>query len=212
MKQFVNDRETWNIMMNYVFAGMILVAAAYGVFSGNGSETAAAMLQSGIVTARLMITVAGSMTMWCGVMAIAEKAGVTGFISRLLRPLLRHLMPDLAENAEAEKFVCMNVAANLMGLGNAATPPGLKAMRAMARAEGNSARATRDMVTFAVMNTASIQLIPTTVMTLRSAAGSADPAGIIRCVWITSAAALAVGLIICRIYGKGQGSIKARQL
>ena len=186
-------------MMNYIFAAMLLIASAWGIFSGNGGEVSSAILQSGISTAELMMKVAGGMVLWSGIMAIAEKSGLTDMIAKIIRPLLRLIMPELEKGSDAEKYVCMNISANILGLGNAATPPGLKAMRAMAKQNRISdGKPSNEMVTFAVLNTASVQLIPATVMTLRSAADSSDPGGILPCVWISSVCALTAGLLMCR--------------
>lgn len=186
-------------MMNYIFAGMILIASVWGIASGNEADVSSALLQSGIQTVELMMTVTGAMALWSGMMAIAEKSGLTDIFVRILRPPLHLVMPGLDRGSAAEKYVCMNVAANILGLGNAATPPGIMAMRAMSEQNDHpDGRPSPEMVTFAVLNTASVQLIPTTVMTLRSAAGSADPAGIILPVWLTSVCALAAGLLACK--------------
>ena len=197
-----------SVMMNYFFAVIIITASIWGVASGNGDEVSSAMLQSGINSVELMMTVTGGMALWSGIMAIAEKSGLTDAIAVVIRPLLRLIMPGLEKGSDAEKYVCMNISANILGLGNAATPPGLKAMREMAkhnrRLNGNPSN---EMVTFAVLNTASVQLIPATVMTLRSASGSSDPGGILPCVWITSICALTAGLLTCRalqMTGKGE--------
>jgi Uncharacterized membrane protein, required for spore maturation in B.subtilis. len=186
-------------MMNYIFAAMLMIAAIWGIFSGNGEAVSSAMLQSGISTAELMLTVTGGMVLWSGIMAIAEKSGLTDILAKFIRPLLRLIMPGLEKGSDAEKYVCMNISANILGLGNAATPPGLKAMRAMAEQHRHlNGRPDSEMVTFAVLNTASVQLIPATVMTLRSAAGSSDPGGIMPCIWITSLCALTAGLLVCK--------------
>lgn len=184
--------------MNYIFAAMIIVASVWGIVSGNVAEVCSAILQSGISTAQLMMTVAGGMVLWSGIMSIAEKSGLTDILARMVRPLLRLIMPGLKSGSDAEKYVCMNISANILGLGNAATPPGIKAMKAMAREyPDNGGKPSNEMATFALLNTASVQLIPTTVMTLRGAAGSSDPGGILPCVWITSLCALTAGLLMC---------------
>lgn len=186
-------------MMNYLFAAMLIVASLWGISSRSGAEVSSAMLQSGISTAELMMTVAGGMVMWSGLMSIAEKSGLTDLLAALIRPLLRVIMPGLERGSDAEKYVCMNISANILGLGNAATPPGLKAMKALSERNRHlCGRPSGEMVTFAVLNTASVQLIPATVMTLRSAAGSSDPGGILPCVWISSVCALAAGMLVCR--------------
>lgn len=186
-------------LMNYIFAAMLLIASIWGIASGNGGNVSSALLQSGLNTVELMMTVTGGMVLWSGIMAIAEKSGLTDILAGTVRPLLRIFMPGLQKGSHAEKYVCMNVVANILGLGNAATPPGIKAMHAMAeRNRLPDGRPDNDMVTFALINTASVQLIPATVMTLRTAAGSADPAGIMPCVWISSLCALTAGLLMCK--------------
>ncbi|MDD6395914.1 MAG: spore maturation protein A [Firmicutes bacterium] len=188
-------------MMNYVFAALIIIAAVWGILSGNTAEVASAILESGGNTVELMLTITGAMTLWSGIMAIAEKSELTSYATRLLRPLLRLIMPGLDKGSDAEKYVCMNVVSNILGLGNAATPLGLKAMKAMSNSPGTlRGRATSDMITFAVLNTASIELVPTTILVLRAEHGSADPMGIMPCVWITSLISLATGLAMCFIF------------
>ncbi len=197
-------------MMNYIFAGMILTAAVWSFAAGSTADVSSAILQSGISTVELMMTVTGAMALWSGIMSVAEKSGITDTFTRWFRPLLRLLMPGLEKGSAAEKYVCMNVAANFLGLGNAATPPGIMAMRAMAQQNRHpKGGPSPEMVTFAVLNTASVQLIPSTVMTLRSSAGSQDPAGIMTCVWITSFCALAAGMLMCRaLQGSGPSRLR----
>ena len=196
-------------MMNDIFAALILISAVWSIAAGRQPEAAEAILQSGSDVMRLMLTVTGAMALWSGILAIAEKSGLTGAAAVLLRPLLRRIMPGLARGGDAEKYICMNVVANVFGLGNAATPPGLKAMRALA-GENHlpGQQPTREMVTFAVLNTASVQLIPTTVMSLRGAVGSKDPAGILVCVWISSLSALAAGLLMCLALSGGKKEVR----
>jgi Uncharacterized membrane protein, required for spore maturation in B.subtilis. len=188
-------------MMNKIFAVLVISAAVWAMASGSQADVAGAILQSGKNTVELMLTVTGTMALWSGILAIAEKSGLTDAAARALRPLLRLIMPGLKKGGDAEKFVCVNVVANILGLGNAATPPGIRAMKAM-RSESQlpDGSPSREMVTFAVINTASIQLIPTTVMSLRGAAGSEDPAGILLSVWMTSLSALMAGLLMCAVF------------
>ncbi len=187
-------------MMNYIFAALILIAAVWGLFSGNTENVASAILESGGNTVELMLTVTGAMTLWSGIMAIAEKSELTSYATRIFRPLLRIIMPGLSQNKNAEKYVCMNIVSNILGLGNAATPLGLKAMKAMSNSpHALRGHATSDMITFAVLNTASIELVPTTILVLRAEHGSIDPMGIMPCVWISSILSLATGLLMCFI-------------
>ena len=185
--------------MNYMFAFLLIAASIFGIASGNEGDVSAAILCSGNDTAELMLTVSGGMVLWSGIMSIAEKSGLTDILAGAVRPLLRVIMPGLEKGSPAERYVCMNITANMLGLGNAATPPGIRAMKALADSSADpTGKPSDEMVTFAVINTASVQLIPATVMTLRSAAGSADPAEIMPCVWISSLCALCAGLIMCK--------------
>lgn len=187
-------------MMNYVFAGLVIIAAVWGIGTGHSADVATAILESGSGTVKLMLTVAGAMSVWNGIMAIAEKSRLTEHATRLLRPAIRLIMPHLQKGGEAEKYVCMNIVSNLLGLGNAATPLGLKAMNAMSREHrAPGGRASTDMMTFVVLNTASIQLLPTTLLVIRTEAGSANPMEIMPCVWLTSVAALTAGLLMCAV-------------
>ena len=182
-------------MMNHIFAWLIIVSAVWGICQGRSGEVSSAILTSGGETVQLLITLTGAMAVWSGLMAIAEASGLTARIASLLRPVTRRLMPGLREGGEAEQYICLNIAANLLGLGNAATPPGLRAMNAIRREtcpRGTSASA--DMITFVVLNTASLQLIPTTLLVLRTDAGAAHPTEILPCVWLSSLAALTAGL------------------
>ena len=192
-------------MMNAVFAGLILTAVVWGVAAGRTDALAAALLGSGRNAVELMLTVTGGMALWSGLLEVGSRAGLTEGVSRLLRPLLRRLLPGMRPGGEAEKYVCLNIVSNLLGLGNAATPLGLRAMRALGEERRlRPGEASREMMTFAVINTASVQLLPTTLLTLRAEAGAAAPGDILPCVWATSACALAAGMIVCRCAGRGK--------
>ena len=187
-------------MMNYIFGGLIIIAAVWGIVTGNSAEVATAVLESGGSTVKLLLTVAGAMAVWNGIMSIAEQSELTVHATKLLRPAVRRVMPHLQKGGEAEKYVCMNIVSNLLGLGNAATPLGLKAMQAMRREHGElHGQATSDMMTFVVLNTASLQLLPTTLSVIRTEAGSAAPMEILPCIWLTSLAALTAGLLMCAV-------------
>ncbi|MDR1002490.1 MAG: hypothetical protein LBL82_04380 [Oscillospiraceae bacterium] len=188
-------------MMNYIFVFLILIAAVFSVFSGRADATANSLLSAGGEAVELCFTLMGAMCLWGGLMRVAEKAGITKALSKVFAPLLGRLMPSLKKNKKAEGFVLMNVASNLLGLGNAATPLGLEAMKSLKAESKLGDRATSDMMTFVVLNTASIQLIPSTLAVLRGSMGSVNPLDILPCVWISSVASVAVGLIICKMFG-----------
>ena len=180
--------------MSYIFGAMIALGFIYAVFSGNISELGAGIPEAAASAVELLISISGMLCMWSGFMRIARDCGLTENLARLLAPLLRRLYPDVAPESKAFDNISVNISANLLGLGNAATPPGLAAMRELRQLSGSDI-ASDSMVTFVVMNTASVQLIPTTVAALRKSFGSAHPFDIIPCVWITSVAALTVGLL-----------------
>ncbi|MCQ2514332.1 MAG: spore maturation protein A [Ruminococcus sp.] len=183
-------------MLNYIWSGLIILSIICAMIFGNTQELSTALLNSGTSSIELLMKMAGIMCLWSGIMKIAEESGFTSMIAKLFSPLLRPLFPRLKKDSPAFKCITMNISANLLGLGNAATPFGLKAMEHLHTLNGRRDTASNEMVIFVVMNTASLQLIPTTIATLRQAYGSTDPFNIIVPVWISSATALAVALII----------------
>ena len=142
---------------------------------------------------------AGALALWSGIMEIADRGGFTKILSKILSPVLGKLFKNVDKNSKTLNYICMNVSANLLGIGNAATPFGISAVKEMKKLNPESEKATDDMITFVVMNTASIQIMPTMVGTLRQSYGSSAPFSILPCVWISSACALFVGLSIAKL-------------
>lgn len=196
-----NLRKNGDFMMNYIWAGLILLSILYSFFTGGCSALTDSVMEGAKSALTLIAATAGMMCFWSGIMKIAEKSGITAAVSRLFAPIFKRLMPDYANDNEICGAVSMNVSANLLGLGNAATPLGLDAMRLM-HSRGGTNAASNSMVMFVVLNTASLQLVPTTVAVLRSEHGSTNPMGIIVNVWICSAAALAAGITAAKILNK----------
>lgn len=174
---------------------MIIISVICAALSGNMQELSDAAINSCVEAVELFIYLIGGMCMWGGLMRIAEKSKLTEKLAVLFRPAARLLFRGLDLNGRAFHAICLNVTANLLGLGNAATPLGIEAMKALEREEHIRGTASRNMIVFIVLNTSSITLIPTTVASIRSLHGSAAPMEIMPCVLITSAAALAVSLI-----------------
>ncbi len=189
--------------MNYIFGFIILISVICGIFTGRGSELSQGIINGAEDSVQLLLTIAGMLMLWSGIMEIASRGGITKVIGKLLAPVLQKLFKNVPPKSKALNYISMNVSANLLGLGNAATPFGLSAMGELHKLGDNSSRATDDMVTFVVMNTASIQLIPTMVGSLRQTYGSTTPFDILPCVWISSACALAVGLILAKLIRSG---------
>lgn len=188
--------------MNYIFGALIIIATICAVVTGRGAELAQGVIDGAADSVQLLTTMAGMMLLWSGIMEIAERGGFTRLLSGLLSPLLRRLFKRLPKDSAAMSYISMNVSANLLGLGNAATPFGLSAMKELKKLSPHSNKASDDMVTFVVMNTASLQIMPTMVGTLRQMYGSSQPFSILPCVWISSVCALAIGLTIAKLFNK----------
>ncbi len=187
-------------MLNRLWPILLLVAVVWGVVSGRTGEVTAALLGSGEDAFSLCITIGGTLCLWSGVMAIAKESGITKGIAFLLRPLLRLLFPRLAPQGAAAQAIAANMTANLLGLGNAATPLGLQAMDALKETCPAPDTASDEMVTFVVMNTASLQLFPATVIALRQAAGVQNPTAILPAVWAASVVTFLVAVTAAAVF------------
>lgn len=192
--------------MSVIWTGMVVLSLVYGVWTGRGAAVAAACMEGASAGVELCLTMAGVTCLWMGVMEVMKRSGLAEGLSRLLRPLLCCLYPDWKGDRAVMDDISANVSANLLGLGNAATPLGIRAARRMAlRADGV---ASDSLCMLVVCNTASIQLIPTTVAAVRLSAGCETPFDILPAVWLTSAAALGVGVLAARCmarWGRSRG-------
>ena len=186
-------------MLNKVWAAMIAVSVFCALATGRMQQLSEAVLAGAGNAVQLIFGMMGMMCAWTGLMKIADAGGLTAILSRLLAPVLRRLFPAYPPESPAAKAICMNITANLLGLGNAATPMGLAAMKEMAAQNRGSHVADNSMVMFVVLNTASLQLIPTFMGTLRAQYGSAAPFDILPAVWMVSAIALVAGLLAAKL-------------
>ncbi|MDO5038335.1 nucleoside recognition domain-containing protein [Clostridium sp.] len=186
-------------MINYIWFAMIFFGIIFALFTGNGDKITEAIVLGSESTVSFLIELVGIMCFWCGVMKIAEKSGLTAQIARILRPLLKKLFKEAATDEKALGAIVMNLTANMMGLSNAATPFGIKAMEEMDRLNKKSSVASNDMALFLVMNAACIQLVPTTVISIRAAANSVNPGIIILPAIISTTIAAIVGVVCCKI-------------
>ncbi len=193
--------------MSYLFAGMIAAAFIFSLYSGSLGLMSTRMMDSAGEAVELLLSISGMLCLWSGFMRVAQDSGLIDKLSDVSAPVLRRLYPDVKADSNAFRYISMNLSANLLGLGNAATPMGINAMKELKRHERGD-RATDSMVTFVLMNTASVQLLPTTVAALRKSYGSAKPFDILVPVWLTSMAALAVGLISSKLLGRWSGRIR----
>ncbi|MGN0660778.1 MAG: nucleoside recognition domain-containing protein [Oscillospiraceae bacterium] len=192
-------------MMKYIFGGLIVFSVIFGIVSGNISDVSTAALSRCSSAVELCISLAGVMCLWSGVMRVAENSGVTKGLAKALSPILSRIFKGISKSGKAFGLITMNVIANLLGLGNAATPLGIAAMKALEEEEHISDTASTNMIMLVVINTASIQLVPTTIAALRLSAGSASPFEIIVPVLCTSALSVTVGIMMVKILDRKRG-------
>ena len=186
--------------MAVIWTVMVGASILCGLATGRGEAVAAAALEGAGAGVELCLSMAGALCLWMGVMEVMRRSGLARGLSRLLRPVLGRLYPDFAGDGPVMDAVSANVSANLLGLGNASTPLGLEAARLMARRSPGVASDSLCMLV--VCNTASIQLIPATVASLRAAAGCATPFDILPAVWLASALSVTAGLLAAKIFSR----------
>lgn len=186
-------------IINYLWTGMIIFSFVCALFNFNVAELSQGILTAAQHGVQLCFNLLGGLCFWSGIMEIAEQSGLTRVIGRLLSPVLRLIFPSLRDKSEILGAISMNVTANLLGLGNAATPLGIEAMRLMQQENENPLRASDDMVNFVVMNTAAIEFIPTTLALMRLHAGSSSPFDIVPVILIDSVIGLTAGLLLSKI-------------
>ena len=189
-------------MMNYIWAIMILFSFVSAIFNGGMQSLSDAVISGSQSAIDLCISLTGMMCLWGGIMNVAQQSGFTVLISRILSPVFRVLFKNVKKNSDTAQAVSMNVTANLLGLGNAATPLGLEAIKRMQKDNFNKNVATNDMATFVVMNSSAMRIIPTTVAMMRSKYNSLSPMEIMPATWVCTAMSLTVGICVSKILGK----------
>lgn len=186
-------------MINYLFASFFIIGILYSLITGN-LNISSEMLSSSKVGIDLILSIIPIMSLWLGIMNIAKKSGLLDKVAKFLTPLLKIIFPEIPKNSPCFSYIGANIIMNMLGLGNAATPFGLKAIKEMQVLNKDKDTATRSMITFLVMNTASVTIMPTTIISLRMMYGSITPESIIPYIIITSSLSCLVGLIIDRLF------------
>ena len=186
--------------MAWIWTGMAVLSILCGLATGRGELVAAAAVEGAQAAVELCVSIAGMLCLWTGVMEVMRRSGLAEGLSRLLRPVLSLLFPQVSGDRGVMDSISANVSANLLGLGNAATPLGIEAVRRMERKTPGTA--SDAMCMLVVCNTASIQLIPTTVASVRAAAGSTAPFDILPAVWLASALSVGVGIAACKLLAR----------
>jgi spore maturation protein A len=196
-------------MLNYIWAFMLLVGIIYGAWSGNISEVSTAVLDSSVQAVELVISMAGVVALWCGLMEIADNAGIVKLLSKGLRPVVLWLFPGLRreKGEKAVEYITLNFIMNMLGTGWSATGPGLMAMEELNRLKCSDSQinvdtASDEMCTFLVMNISSLQLIPVNIIAYRRAYGSVEPAKIVIPALIATSISTVAAVIFCKIMCK----------
>ena len=186
-------------MLNILWPVFIILSYIYAIISGKIEEINNGLFTSLQETVELTLTFLGTICLWNGIMQIAKNTTLIEKMSKILQPVINFLFPDLKKNATAKKEISMNMIANILGLGNAATPLGIKAMKTMQKDNTKKDTLSNSMMMFIVINTASIQLIPTNVIAIRTSLNSQNPTSIILPVWIATIVAAVVGIVLTKI-------------
>jgi len=186
--------------MAWIWTGMTAVSLLFAAATGNLSALGGAAMDGARAAVELCVSMAGVVCLWTGVMEVMERSGLSAKLACAFRPLLKRLLPRASRDEETLSALSANLSANLLGLGGAATPLGIRAARAMARGCGGVA--SDELCLLVVLNTASIQLFPTTLAGVRAALGAADPFDILPAVWLTSFVSVAAGLLAAKLFSR----------
>ena len=181
--------------MSYIWLFFLSASLACGVLTGQVSHFSVAAMQGAQQGVTLCLSLAGALCLWSGVARVMEESGLADKLSRLFTPFLSRIFPEACRDMQARSCLCANFTANLLGLGSAATPMGVRCVRRMQTLSGSKTRASNEMCRLIVMNTASVQLLPTTVAALRGSLGAQKPFEILPAVWLSSVFSVAVGLL-----------------
>lgn len=187
--------------MSWIWTGILGLSVFCAFLTGQGSALAASVAQGAQSGVTLAVSIGGSVCLWTGVGKLMERSGVTAFLSKLLSPLLHRLFPTSKQDALTMHYLCANVCANILGVGNAATPMGIQAAKRLAPSDG-SGIASDELCRLIVLNTASIQLIPANVAAIRGSLGAVAPFDVLPAVWITSLASTFMGLCAAGMFGR----------
>ncbi len=189
-------------MLNIIWPLFIVISFIYAFFSGNIEQVSNGIFESLTDVVNLSLTFLGTMCLWNGIMEIAKKTTLIKKLTSLLKPLIKFLFPELTKNEKTKEEISMNIIANVLGLGNAATPLGLKAMKTMQKENKDKTTLSNSMAMFILINTASIQLIPTNVIAIRNSLNSTAPTQIIFPVWIATIVAAISSIMAAKVFIK----------
>lgn len=185
--------------MNLIWPIIIIISYIYAVFTGRINEVNASIFNVSKTALSLSLTLVGNMCLWCGIIKIIESTKLINILIKALRPILNFLYPDEKNNKDVMEDISINMVSNIIGIGNASTSSGLKAMEKLKEENGNSNKLTNSMTMLVVLNTTSIQIIPTTVLSIRASLNSENPAKIIIPIWISTLVGTTIAFILTKI-------------
>lgn len=194
-----------SILLNYIWSILLFIAVIVAVFTGEITTLSDSVIKGAADSVELLLSITGIVAFWSGIMEVAEKSGLMQSLCNLFRPILSKVFNNASSNKKAMEYICSNITANMLGLGNAATPLGLKAMNELQKMNRSKNTASNDMITFVVLNTASLQILPTTLCAYRSAYGSTKPFEILPQIWLVSLLSLTIGLLVTKMISKNSG-------
>ncbi len=189
-------------MLNILWPIFIVISYIYALFSGNLEKVNSGIFESASTAVELTLTFFGTITLWCGIMQIAKDSSLSRKLSKALNPLIKFLFPDVDKNSKAHEEISLNMIANILGLGNASTPLGLQAMETLQKQNPSKTTLSNSMAMLVLINTASLQLIPTTVIAIRTSLNSTNPTSIILPVWVATLSAAISAIIAAKIFIK----------
>lgn len=191
-------------MLNKIWPIFIIISFIYAFFSGNIEKVNSGIFESTKSAVELSLIFLGTICLWNGIMQIAYKSNLINIIAKILNPIIKTLFPEIKKNEKIKKEISMNIVANIFGLGNAATPLGIKAMNSMQEINSNKNTLSNSMMMFIVINTASLQLIPTTVIAIRTSLNSNNPTSIVVPVWGATICSIIVAVTFTKLLIKGK--------
>lgn len=186
-------------MLNKIWPIFIIISFSYAIFCGKLDSLNSAIFESTSDAVSLSISLLGTICLWNGIIQVANKSSIINKLTKILNPIIQILYPEMKKNKQAQKEISMNMVANILGLGNAATPLGLKAMKTMQKENPKKDTLSNSMIMFIVLNSASIQIIPTTVIAIRTSLGSNNPTSIVFPVWVATFFAATCGIIVTKL-------------
>lgn len=195
-------------MLSFIWCFLVIISFIFGLANNSVAKVTDALFDGAASSVTTIISLLGIMCFWSGLMEIMKRSGLTEKLAKILSPIISFLFPGVLQKSDAFSYIILNITANILGLSNAATPLGLKAIAELDKENGHSDIASDDICMFVLINTASVTLVPSTVIAIRSALSSSNPAEIIVPVWISSLCALAVGVFSAKLLSKRKGGLK----